>query len=433
MVIIGGGFGGLGAAEELKHDDVDITIVDRNNFHTFQPLLYQVATAGLNDADVAYPIRGIFQRQDNVAFRRATVEAVDWDTGELTLDDGILPFDQLIVAAGASTNTFGVPGAEEHSYPLYNLRDAVHLRNHVLRCFEEADTHPELVAEGAITVVVVGGGPTGVEVAGAMAELFDRVLRKDFNTLDVGRARVILIEMQAELLGPFSPTSQRHAREILRQRGVQVRTDTSVDKITATEVHLKGGEIIPTHTLIWAAGVKANALAATLGVETGPGGRIVVGSDLRIAGHPDAYAIGDIAQIPGKYKWRVGGRGRKEGARPLPQLAQVAIQSGHHAARQIRRAQEGKAPKPFRYFDKGTMATIGRRAAVAELPGGLKLQGTIAWFAWLGLHLIYLVGFRNRVSVFLNWWWNYLTWDRGPRLITDSDSDDVPGPTAEHP
>ena len=419
VVIIGGGFGGLGAAEELKHDDVDVTIVDRNNFHTFQPLLYQVATAGLNDADVAYPIRGIFHRQENVSFRRATVEGVDWDLGELTLDDGTLAFDQLIIAAGASTNTFGLPGADEHSYPLYNLRDAVHLRNHVLRCFEAADTDPSLVADGAITVVVVGGGPTGVEVAGAMAELFDRVLRKDFgDSLDVGRARVILIEMQSELLGPFSATSQRHAREILRQRGVQVRTDTAVDKITATEVHLKGGEVIPTHTLIWAAGVKANPLAATLGVETGPGGRIVVGADLRIPGHPNAYAIGDIAEIPERK--RFSRRPAKQG-RALPQLAQVAIQSGHHASRQIRSLQKGGSTKPFRYFDKGTMATIGRRAAVAELPGGLKLQGTIAWFAWLGLHLLYLVGFRNRISVFLNWWWNYVTWDRGPRLITDPD------------
>jgi len=409
VVVIGGGFGGLGAAEELKHDDVDVTIVDRNNFHTFQPLLYQVATAGLNEADVAYPIRGIFHRQANVAFRRASVDGVDWERGELTLDDGTLGFDQLIVAAGASTNTFGIPGADDHAFPLYNLRDAVHLRNHVLRCFEEAATHPELVADGAVTVTVVGGGPTGVEVAGAMAELFDQVLRKDFKGDVVSHARVVLIEMLDHLLAPFSPVSQRHAREILQGRGVEVRTGVAVDRITANEVHLKGGEIIPTHTLVWAAGVKANPLAAALGVETGPGGRIVVGADLRIAGHPNAYAVGDIAAIAGRQ------------GKLLPQLAQVAIQSGHHAARQIRRLAKGQRTKPFSYFDKGTMATIGRRAAVAELPGGIKLQGTIAWFAWLGLHLVYLVGFRNRISVFLNWWWNYVTWDRGPRLITDPD------------
>jgi NADH dehydrogenase len=397
VVIIGAGFGGLAAAQELKHDDVDVTIIDRNNFHTFQPLLYQVATAGLNEADVAYPVRGVFHRQPNVAFRQATVTGVDWATHELALDDGTLGFDHLVVAAGATTNTFGLPGADEHAFPLYNLADAVRLRNHVLRCFEDADADPALVDDGAITVVVVGGGPTGVEVAGALVELFDQVLRKDFRTLDVGRAQVVLIEMQDVLLGPFSRTSQRHAAQILTDRGVDVRTGTAVDRITARGVHLKSGEVIPAHTLVWAAGVKANPLASVLGVELGPAGRIPVGRDLRIAKHADAYAIGDIAAI------------NEHDDRPLPQLAQVAIQSGRHAARQIRRSLAGQPSRPFHYFDKGTMATIGRRAAVAELPGGLKLQGTPAWFAWLGLHLVYLVGFRNRFSVFLNWAWNYLT------------------------
>ncbi len=209
VVIIGAGFGGLAAAAELKRDAVDVTVVDRNNFHTFQPLLYQVATAGLNEADVAYPVRGIFHRQPNVSFRQAMVTAVDWDRGELTLDDGPMPFDHLVVAAGATTNTFGIAGADEHAFPLYNLRDAVHLRNHVLRCFEDADADPALIDDGAITVAVVGGGPTGVEVAGALVELFHQVLNKDFRTLDVNRSRVVLIEMQDELLAPFSPTSRR--------------------------------------------------------------------------------------------------------------------------------------------------------------------------------------------------------------------------------
>jgi NADH dehydrogenase len=395
------------AAKELAGDPVDITLIDRNNFHTFQPLLYQVATAGLNAADVAYPIRGIFQQQKNLSFRQGTVTAVDWDAHELALDGGsTVPFDNLVVAAGASTNTFGVEGAEEHGFPLYGLRDAIHLRNHILGRFEAADADPSLIHDGALNFVIVGGGPTGVEVAGALVELFTHVLRKDFRQLDVHRARVYLLEMKDELLPPFSPASQRHARQTLERRGVDVRTGVAVERITPTRVHLADGEVIEAHTLVWAAGVKANALAETLGVKTVAGGRIEVGRDLRIPGHPEAFAVGDNAQV----------LGRKG---PLPQVAQVAIQSGRHAAREIRRARLGLSSRQFHYFDKGTMATIGRRAAVAELPGGIHLQGTLGWAAWLGLHLLYLVGFRNRISVLMNWSWNYLTWDRGPRLILE--------------
>jgi NADH dehydrogenase len=395
------------AAKELAGDPVDVTLVDRNNFHTFQPLLYQVATAGLNAADVAYPIRGIFQKQENFTFRQGTATSVDWDRHELALAGGpTLPFDQLVVSVGASTNTFGVEGADEYGFPLYGLRDAIHLRNHILGRFEAADADPSLIEDGALNFVIVGGGPTGVEVAGALVELFSQVLRKDFRDLDVHRARVYLLEMRDELLPPFSPASQRHARQTLERRGVDVRTGGAVRRITPTRVHLEGGEVIEAHTLIWAAGVKANALADTLGVETVAGGRIQVGRDLRISGHPEAFAVGDNAQV----------LGRKG---PLPQVAQVAIQSGRHAAREIRRARLGLPPRDFHYFDKGTMATIGRRAAVAELPGNIHLQGTLGWMAWLGLHLLYLVGFRNRVSVLLNWSWNYLTWDRGPRLILE--------------
>jgi NADH dehydrogenase len=407
VVVIGGGFGGMTAAKELAHDPVDVTLIDRNNFHTFQPLLYQVATAGLNAADVAYPIRGIFQDQRNFAFRQGEVTAVDWDRHELSLDDGAtVGFDRLIVAAGASTNTFGVPGADTDGFPLYGLRDAIRLRNHVLTQFERADADPSLIDDGALSFVVVGGGATGVEVAGALVELFAQVLRKDFQHLDVHRARVYLLEMRDELLAPFSRTSQRHARQTLERRGVDVRTGATVERITPTRVHLGGGEVIEAHTLIWAAGVRANPLADVLGVETDRGGRIVVGPDLRIAGRPEAFAVGDIALVPGR-------KG------PMPQVAQVAIQSGRHAAREIRRQRLGLPSRRFHYIDKGTMATIGRRAAVAELPFGIHLQGTIGWFAWLGLHLIYLVGVRNRVSVLTNWAWNYLTWDRGPRLILE--------------
>jgi NADH dehydrogenase len=241
-------------------------------------------------------------------------------------------------------------------------------------------------------------------VAGALAELFTVVLRKDFHSLDVGRACVVLIEMVDHLLTPFRDRSRRHARETLEARGVEVRLGEAVEAVTATRVRLRGGEELRAHTLIWAAGQQASPLARALGIETGRGGRIPVGPHLRLAGHPQAFAVGDMADIAGRHG-------------PLPQLAQVAIQSGRHAAREIRRALDGDTPEPFRYRNKGIMATIGRRAAVAELPGRIALKGTPAWLSWLGLHLVYLIGFRNRLSVLLNWGWNYLTWDRGPRLI----------------
>jgi NADH dehydrogenase len=421
VVVIGAGFGGLAAAKRLARadDDVDVTIVDRHNYHTFQPLLYQVATAGLNAADVAYAVRGIFHRDDNVTFRQAEVTGVDWATRTLQLDREVehpLTFDHLVVAAGPTAAFFGIPGAAEHGFPLYALSDAVALRNHILDRFEAADADPELIDDGVLTFVIVGGGPTGVEVAGAMSELFSMVLRKDFATLDVGKARVILVEMADTLLQPFSRESQRHARDRLRDMGVDVRTDEAVASVTPTRVTLASGEAIPAHTLVWAAGVQANPLAATLGVRTGRGGRIVVGPDLRIEDHYDAFAIGDIAAIPDGH----------DGT--LPMLAPVAIQSGRHAADEIVRAIHRRQSKPFHYVDKGTMATIGRRAAVAELPLHIRLSGTPAWLAWLGLHLVTLVGFRNRLSVFLNWAWNYLTWDRGPRLILRLDHEPEAAP-----
>jgi NADH dehydrogenase len=282
----------------------------------------------------------------------------------------------------------------------------------VLSCFEAADREPSLVEDGALTFVIVGGGPTGVEVAGALAELFDKVLRKDFGRLEVDRARVVLVEMADRLLGPFHRTSQRHALEALAARGVEVRLGEAVVDVTACAVRLRSGSVIPAHTLIWAAGVRANPLADALGLEQAGGGRLVVGPDLAVPSQPNVYAVGDVAASPGR------------DGKPLPQLAQVAIQGGRHAAHQILRRIDGRPPTSFRYTDKGTMATIGRHAAVAELPGRIRLKGPIAWLAWLGLHVIMLMGFRNRLSVLLNWGWNYLTWDRGPRLILAGDDHD---------
>lgn len=406
VVVVGAGFGGVEVARRLRDVPVDVTLVDRSNFHTFQPLLYQVATAGLNAADIAYAVRGLFHGQRNVRFRQAAVVGVDWDDRVVHLDgQPDLPFDHLVVAAGATVTHFGTPGAAEHGFPLYTLEDAVTLRNHVISRFEAADADPTELERGGLTFVVVGGGPTGVETAGALAELFAMVFRKDYPGLAVSRARVVLVEMQDHLLGPFTAPSRRHALESLRARGVEVRLGTKVASVSPAAVTFGDGEVLPCQTLVWAAGVQANPLAAALGVPQDRGGRVVVGADLAIPGHPGGWAIGDVAAA------------RDRRGELLPQLAPVAMQSGRHVARQIARLLDGRTTDPFRYVDKGTMATIGRRAAVAELPGRIRLSGAPAWLAWLGLHIVLLVGKRNRASVLLNWAWNYLTWDRGPRLI----------------
>ena len=406
VVVIGAGFGGLAAAKRLEGEAVDVTLIDRHNYHSFQPLLYQVATAGLNAADVGYVIRGMFRRQKQVLFRKGQVIGVDWAAEQVQLrDEPPMDYDHLIIAAGSATNYFGVPGAAEYGFPLYGLEDAVRVRNHLLSLFEAAEARPDLIDDGILNLVIVGGGPTGVEVAGAMAELVDKVLRDDYHDLDVRRARVVLVEQAPHLLAPFSPHSRRYARKVLEARGVEVRLDTVVTAIGPDHLDFADGTRLATRLVVWAAGVRAATLADDLEATQGRGGRITVASDLSIPGHPNAYAIGDVADIDD------GSGGR------LPQLAQVAMQGGTHAADQVLATIARRSHQPFRYHDKGTMATIGRRAAVAELPQGIHLTGTVAWLAWLVLHLVYLLGVRNRVSVFLNWAWNYFTWDRGPRLI----------------
>jgi len=410
VVVIGAGFGGLAVARGLADRPVEVTLIDRQNFTTFQPLLYQVATSGLNAADVAYPVRGLFHDQPNLHFRRGEVTGVDWATRAVELrGQRPLPFDQLVLAAGATATWFDTPGAERWGLPLYTLDDAANLRNHIVERFEAADAEPDLIEDGALTFVVVGGGPTGVETAGALAELVAVVFRRDYPRLDVGRARVILVETRDRLLAPFHAGSQRHAAETLAARQVDLRLNESVAEVGPGHVRLGSGEVITAQTVVWAAGVRANPLAAALGLEATRGGRVVVGTDLAVAGHEGVWAIGDVAAVPGRK------------GDPLPQLAPVAMQSGGHVAKQIGRLLDGRPTQPFRFRDRGTMATIGRRAAVAELPGGLRLRGTLAWLSWLVLHLLYLAGMRNRASVLLNWAWGYVTWDRGPRLILRPD------------
>ena len=419
MVVVGAGFGGLAVTRGLADADVDVTVVDKNNFHTFLPLLYQVATSGLNPADVAHPIRAALQRAGNVEAHLGAVTGVDWEAKQLHLDgQEPMAYDHLVLAMGSATNYFGVDGAAEHAFPLYSLDDAIRLRNRVLEQFEAADRDPSVIDGGALTFVLVGGGPTGVELAGAMAELFDRVLRKDFRHLRIDRARVVLVEMADTLLTPFQERSRRHAIDALRRRGVDVRLATTVESVRGDHVVLEGGEQVPTRTVIWTAGVRANPLTATLDVEVGAGGRIVVGDDLSVPGRAGAWAIGDIAHV-------VSADDGSDG-RPVPQLAPAAMQTGETVARNILHSLADEPTERFSYRDKGTMATIGRRAAVTELPRLPPLVGSVAWVAWLVLHLWMLIGFRNRASVLVNWAWNYLTWDRGPRIILRGPSDESP-------
>ncbi|MBV8950881.1 MAG: NAD(P)/FAD-dependent oxidoreductase, partial [Actinobacteria bacterium] len=390
VVVIGAGFAGLAAVKELAHADadVDVMLVDRHNYNTFQPLLYQVATAGLDAGDVGHHIRGVIRDWPRVDLLVGTVTHVDPGARKVVLSNGdTMSYDALVITAGARTNFFGVPGAQEHGLPLYTLADAVRVRNHVLSCFEAAEADPSLVDGGMLTFVVVGGGPTGVETAGAMSELFRYVIRRDFRHIDTARARIVLVEMTDHVLGTFRPKSRQHAREQLEARGVELRFGSRVTAIEPTRVTLDSGDAIPTHTVIWAAGVQANQLTDDALPRT-QGGRIVVNPDLSVPGHPDVFVAGDLAGANGP------------DGKVLPQLARPAMEGGRHAAIQVLRRRAGLATLPFRYRDPGTMATIGRRSAVADLRLGITLTGGVAWLAWLGLHLVELTGgIRRRTEI----------------------------------
>ena len=417
MIVIGAGFGGLRVVKGLRDAPVDLTIIDSNNFHTFQPLLYQVATAGLDADDICFPVRGIVRRSRNARFVLSTVTSVDLAGKQLTVDEShMLTYDYLVIAAGTVSASFGIGGVDDHTFPLKSLDHALALRNHLLRRFELASSNIEArrsektaapVPSPDLGIVVVGGGPTGVEMAGGLRELVDRVLIKDFPELDIARLPITLIEAADRVLGPFHPSSSAKAASTLQRRGIRLKLGAGVDHVEDGVVVLTGGERIHAGTIVWAAGVTASPLAGLLGTELGRGGRIAVGPDLALPDHPEVFAIGDIASSP------------TSGGVPLPQVAQPAIQGGRHVAAQIRARLEGRTIDPFRYVDKGSMATIGRNQAVAELSNGWKAYGFIGWLMWLGLHIVYLLGFRNRANVLLNWGWNYLTYDRGSRLILE--------------
>ncbi len=413
VVVIGAGFGGLAVARTLAGAPVDVVLIDANNFHTFQPLLYQVATAGLDADDIAHPVRGIVARHRNVDVRLGKVVDIDVEHRRVVFEDGpSLGYDDLVVAAGAVTNTYGVPGVDEHGCGLKSLADALELRSHVLRQFERVAVDPSLADDGVLNIVIAGGGPTGVELAGGMSELIRRVLHRDFPTLDVRRARIVVVEPTDRLLGAFEPSLSESARRTLAARGVEVALGTSVQAVDDKSVLLGDGRRIPTTTLVWTAGVKASPLAQVLARQLGDGaltrgGRIVVGDDLTVPGHPEITVVGDLAAATGA-----------DGAL-LPQVAPVAMQGGELAARNILARLEGAAPRSFRYRDKGSMATIGRNAAVAQLPLRIRLRGFPGWLSWLALHLVMLVGFRNRINVLVNWAWSYLTYDRASRIIVE--------------
>jgi NADH:ubiquinone reductase (H+-translocating) len=418
VVVVGAGFGGINLTKELVDGPFEITLIDRDNYHGFWPLLYQVATAGLGPEDIAHPVRGMFADRANVHVRLGTVSGVDLDQRRVHIEDEAdISYDYLVLAAGSSTSDFGIPGVDEFAFPLKTLPDAVRLRNHILTSFERADACPELVDDGLLTFVLAGGGPTGVEMAGALSELIGQNLARDFPHLDVTKARVVLVEMLDHLLSAFSRSSQAHALETLRAKGVEVRLNTAIAGLSADEVTFKDGSSIRCATTVWTAGIRANPLADRIDVAKGKGGAIVVTKEMTLPDRPEVFVIGDLAASADK------------NGTPYPQVAQVAIQGARHVARCIRRHILGRPYKAFRYHDHGMMATIGRRSAVAEVPGGLKLRGTLGWVSWLVVHLVFLVGFRNRVVVLVNWAWNYVSWDRASRVILEEQSET---PTGQH-
>jgi NADH dehydrogenase len=410
VVILGGGFGGLAAARGLADAPVRITLVDRRNHHLFQPLLYQVATAALNPSDIAAPIRGILRHQDNVTVLYAEARSIDVAARRVVLDTGELAYDFVVVATGATHSYFGHHDWAAHAPGLKTLEDALDIRRRVLSAYEVAERDalgpaaaPREDIDAWLTFVVVGAGPTGVELAGALAEISRHALERDFRKIDPQRARIVLVEGGPRPLASFSPTLSEKARRQLEELGVEVRDRAHVTRIDEHGVEI-GTERIASRTVLWAAGVAASPLGRTLGAPTDAAGRVKVTERLTIPGHDEVFVIGDLAAASSDGK-------------AVPGLCPAAMQGGRYAALAIRAALARETPARFHYVDKGTLATIGRSAGVAQL-GRVELSGFVAWAAWLFIHLLFLVGFRNRVLVLLEWAWAYVTYRRGARLIT---------------
>jgi len=405
VMIVGGGFGGLEAAKKLAGQDVRVTVIDRTNYHLFQPLLYQVATAALSPADIAAPVRAILSRWKNMEVILAEVESVDVAAKKIKTTDMEIPYDFLILATGARHSYFGHNEWEKLAPGLKSLEDAIELRRRLLMAFEYAEKiADEAARKAAMTFVIIGGGPTGVEMAGAIAEIARYTLAKDFRHIDPSQARVILIEADPRLLASFPEDLSISAMKQLVDLGVEVRTSVRATNLTETGLQV-GDEFIPCRVKIWAAGNNASFVGKTLGVPIDRVGRVMVNDDLTIPGHPEVQVIGDLANFS------------HQTGQPLPGVSPVAMQQGRHAARNILRMIKNREPRPFRYWDKGSMATIGRNKAVADL-NFVHLSGLPAWLVWLFVHIIFLVGFRNRLAVLFQWAWAYFTFNAGARLIT---------------
>jgi len=406
IVVVGAGFGGLQVARDLRRAAARVVLIDRRGYHLFQPLLYQVATAGLGPDQIAYPARAILRGQQNLDFCMTEVRQVNLVNKTLETGFGEVRYDYLVLAIGGTPNYFGLQSVAQHAFTLKDLSSAVNLRNRILGAFERAVQEPDAERRrAALTFVVAGGGPTGVEMAGALAELIRLVLTKDYPRLNFKDVRILLLEASDRLLSGMPPKLQEAAAETLWHKHVEVRFGAAVADYDGDRVLLKGGEVIPACTLIWAAGVRAAGLADRLGMQQARQGRVPVERTLQVAGHPEVFVVGDAAYLE-------DGMGQ-----PPPMVAPVAIQQGRVAARNILRALAGQAPEEFVYSDPGTLATIGRNAAVARV-GRWQAHGFFAWLLWLGVHIFWLVGFRNRLLVMINWAWDYFFYDRGARLIT---------------
>ena len=411
VLILGGGFAGVGAAQKLKDADAEVIVVDRHDYHTFQPLLYQLATGLLEQTAVGHSLRDLVARQENTTVRKAAVTAVDLDAREVRAD-GLAPisYDYLVFALGAEVNFFGTEGAAEHAFPMYTLPHAVRLKNHLLERWEAADKDPGLIEDGALNIVVVGGGPTGVETAGAVAELYRGAFAKDYPNVSEDQARVTLVEAGPELFAMFKPNLREYTAKALDKRTVEVMTGALVASVSPTRVTLKSGEELKAHTLVWGAGLQGNRLVQTLGLELQRGNRIGVGADLTVPDHPEVYVLGDASAIVDEKTQQV-----------LPQLGSVALQGGEYAGETIARRVAGKDTKPFKYHDKGTMATIGRGAAVVQMLGGRTMKGLKAQAAWGAVHLALLPTNEDRAKAVVDWAGAAFTHQRAGRITVEAE------------
>jgi NADH:quinone reductase (non-electrogenic) len=407
VVIVGAGFGGLQAAQKLAKAPVHITLIDRQNYHLFQPLLYQVAIAGLVPSQIAYPLRTIFRHQKNITFQMGEVKAIDFDAHYVRMNGSVIAYDYLILAIGGQTNFFGMQSIQQNSFQLKGIEGAVATRNHLLEMFEKASLEADADKRRALlTFVVVGGGPTGVETAGALAELISHVLTKDYPQMDLNEVRVLLLEAADHLMGNYPEVLRKATFDLLSGKHVEIGLSTKVSDYDGNRVTLGDGSQIETRTLLWTAGVRPSDLTGQLGVKRAPSGQILAEATLQLPGHPEVFVIGDAA------------RTNQGAGQPLPLLATVAQQQAKAAVSNIRRMLHGKEPEAFVYKDPGLLATIGRNAAVAHI-WGLSFSGFIAWVIWVGLHIFRIIGFRNRLLVLINWAWDYIFYDSQVRLITE--------------